>query len=103
MTISRHILPFLLSKMVKLVYGTIKDHEKCIVICLILGKNGDSPIILKIITLLPTSNMKKFGEFVPKNPQKFSFPSPQNFFDKTRNPLPVLTLSPNFGDGEGDF
>ena len=66
-------------------------------------KNGDSPIIPKIIALVPTSNMRNFGEFVPKNPRKFSSPSPQIFPKDSKNPFPILTLSPNFGDREGNF
>ena len=68
-----------------------------------MGKKRGSPIIPKIIALVLTSNMRNFVELVPKNPQKVSSHSPQIFPKDSRNPFPVLTLSPNFGDGEGDF
>ena len=67
------------------------------------GENGDFPIIPKIIAFVPTSNMRNFGEFIPKNPQKFSSFSPWIFSKDSKNPFPVLTLSPNFGDGMGIF
>ena len=68
-----------------------------------LGKNRDSPIIPKIIALVPTSNFKIFRGFVPKNSSKFTSPSPQIFPKESENPFPVPTLSPNIGDREGDF
>ena len=72
-------------------------------IYLILGKNGDYQIIPKIISLVPTSNVRNFGEFVPKIPRKFSFPGLPIFPKESKNPFPVLTLFPKFGDGEVDF
>ena len=63
----------------------------------------DSQIIPLIIALVPTSNLEFFQGIVNNNPQKFSSPSPQIFPKEFRNTFPILTLSPNFGDGEGDF
>ena len=44
-----------------------------------------------------------FGEFIPENPQEFSSSNPRIFAKESKNTFPVPALSPNFGDGEGDF
>ena len=92
-----------LSKRAKKVYGTVKYHEKSNDIWLNLGKTGDSQIIPKIIALVPTSNIRGFWEFVPKNPRKFRSPSPRIFPKDSRNPSPSLPCPKTLGTGKGIF
>ena len=67
------------------------------------GKTGIPQFSPKSLPLSPPQTLGNFGEFIPEDPQEFSFSNPRIFPEESKNTFPVPTLSPNFGDGEGDF
>ena len=67
------------------------------------GKTGIPQFSPKSLPLSPPQTLGIFGEFIPENPQEFSSSNPRIFPEESKNTFPVPTLSPNFGDGEGDF
>ena len=103
MTTSKHILLFLLSKRVKKVYGTIKDHKKWNDICLILGKTGIPQSSPKLLPLSPPQTWGILGNLSPKIPKSLVLTVPKF------SPKILETLSPSspcpqtLGMGKGIF
>ena len=67
------------------------------------GKTGIPQFSPKSLPLSPPQTLGIFGEFIPENPQEFSSSNARIFPEESKKTFPVPTLSPNFGDGEGDF